>query len=116
MSNYFGTELTFKAESSDAIALHAELTEDKTGQVQSRVTFSATMQPENTIEKQSYLKVLIPREFTIHNAARVASTCLALWGFSDEIQCEIETERFAHAVYVRGGFDSETFTEASFGF
>ena len=43
------------------------------------------MLPEKSIEKQSYLKVKIPSEFTIRNEARVASTCVTLYGFSDEI-------------------------------
>ena len=69
-----------------------------------------------TIEKQSYLKVVIPPAFKINNPLRVGSTCVSLWGFTDEIQCEVEARTFGYDLYVRNGFDSETFDQKTFGF
>ena len=58
----------------------------------------------------------IPRDFKIDDATRVASTCIGLWGFSDEIQCDITINSFGYDLFVRNGFDSETFDSKSFGF
>ena len=116
VSHYQGLDLFFQATPSNDITLESFITEDKTGEAQTNFTIVGNLGMDKTIEKQSYLKVIIPRDFRVSDATRVASTCIGLWGFSDEIQCDIEIRAFGYDLYVRNGFDSETFEDRSFGF
>ena len=119
VANYLGTSLTFTAEPSTALTVSVELDEYKTGQVQSAMIISGTMEAGNPIEKQGYLRVKIPGAFIISNGDRIASTCTRLTGFSDEITCEFEDVRVpanGNYLIVKGGFDSETFTDTDFSF
>ena len=71
------------------------------------------------IEKQSILQIFIPKEFTIDDFLRTASTCTVISGFSDEISCKFDEtydNRFGYYLYVRGGFDSKNFMGGSFSF
>ena len=73
-----------------ALTMGATLTELKTGQTQTNFTITGSLEWDNPIEKQSYLRIKIPSDFTITNANRVASTCTRINGFSDEISCAFE--------------------------
>jgi hypothetical protein len=95
------------------------MTEQLTGELQSEFIIKGTMERYNPIEKQAYLTVKIPGGFTIETYDRVASTCTRLTGFSDEISCSFEDvsdPRFGNILVVKGGFDSETFTDLEFSF
>ena len=91
VSQYVGNGLTSKAEPSTALTISKLLTETRTGEVQSSLMLTGTMDISNPIAKQAYLKILIPGAFTVDNAARSASTCTRVSGFSDEITCSFET-------------------------
>ena len=67
-----------------------ELTETKTGEVQSALKISGNMERDNPIAKQAYLRIKIPGAFTIDDADRSASTCTRVSGFSDEVTCAFE--------------------------
>jgi hypothetical protein len=43
------------------------------------------------IAKGSYVKIKIPGQFLISDATRVAASCTAILGFSDEILCDFES-------------------------
>ena len=100
-----------------ALTMAASLTELQTGQVQTAITITGLLERDNPIEKQSYLRVKIPSDFTVTNENRVASTCTRISGFSDEISCSFENAA-ANTKYliVQGGFDSRIFTETRFSF
>ena len=77
------------------------------------------MEDNDPIAKQAYLRIKIPGAFTVSNYDRTASTCTSLTGFSDEISCEFEdvvAANYGNYLIVRGGFDSETFTDRDFSF
>ena len=117
MSHYSGNDMTFTAEPSTALRVGAEIVDTLTGQVQSSFVISGTMEGTNTIEKQAYLRIKIPGAFVVSNYDRVASTCTRLTGFSDEISCsfeEVSMPALGNYLIVRGGFDSETFTDKDF--
>ena len=119
ISHYMGSDLVFIATASNSVSYSVELTEDETGETQTKMTFTATMEPDNPIEKQSFIEVFIPSQFTLSNQVRTASTCTALSGFSDEIYCEFKdgsSNRNGHTLLVKGGFDSQTFIGSSFSF
>ena len=66
------------------------MSELKTGEVQTKFVITGTLTKENqSIVKQSQLKVLIPGQFTMSDEERVAATCTSITGFSDEISCSI---------------------------
>lgn len=93
------------------------MTELLTGEMQTEFVISGTMERYNPIEKQAYLQVVIPDAFKIENFDRVASTCTRLTGFSDEVTCSFEAgSPIGHTLVVKGGFDSETFTDREFSF
>mmetsp|Transcript_24490 Transcript_24490/g.30523 ORF Transcript_24490/g.30523 Transcript_24490/m.30523 type:complete len:121 (+) Transcript_24490:1849-2211(+) len=107
------------SEPSTALSIDASMTEQLTGELQSEFIIKGMMERYNPIEKQAYLTVKIPGGFTIENYDRVASTCTHLTGFSDEISCSFEDvsdPRFGNILVVKGGFDSETFTDLEFSF
>ena len=79
------------------------------------MTFTGTLEWDNPIEKQSYIRIKIPTDFTIVNADRVASTCTRINGFTDEISCEFEDSSNRYLL-VRGGFDSKVFVDTDFSF
>jgi hypothetical protein len=107
VSHYLGQDLVFTATASTDITLESYLTESMTGESQTNFTIVGNMGDEDyTIEKQSYLKVFIPKDFQIDNALRVASTCIPLWGFSDELLCEVVATSLGYNLFVRNGFDS----------
>ena len=109
--------MTFTAEPSTALRVGAEIADTLTGQIQSSFVISGTMEGTNTIEKQAYLRIKIPGAFVVSNYDRVASTCTRLTGFSDEISCsfeEVPMPALGNYLIVRGGFDSETFTDKDF--
>ena len=63
------------------------------------------------MQRSAYIEVFIPSGFEIRDAQRVASSCTAIQGFSDELTCEwvrIE-ERKGSRLKVLGGFTSSTF-------
>ena len=110
VSVYSGTKQTFKASPSTGITMAIPNSNSyKTGEIV-KLTISATMDSENLIEKQAYLKVKIPKDYYIANFDRTASTCTRISGFSDEINCDFAPfNRYtdlAMYIYVRGGFDS----------
>lgn len=71
----------------------------------------------HTIGKQSYLKVLIPSQFTFDKEERVAATCTSITGFSDEISCSFDnSERNKRYLVVTNGFDSQDFKATTFSF
>lgn len=43
------------------------------------------------IAKGSYVKIFIPKQFLISDPQRVAASCTAIQGFSDEILCGFES-------------------------
>ena len=75
------------------------------------------MEMDNPIEKQAYLRIKIPSDFSIPDPDRIASTCTRITGFSDELSCSFEEQKSSNSpnyLIVEGGFDSETFTDTDF--
>jgi hypothetical protein len=61
--------------------------------------------------------ITIPGQFVITNPTRVAASCTALQGFSDEITCQFKSVSSKQAVLlVMNGFDSKTFPGGDFSF
>ena len=122
VSVYKGTQVTFTASPSQAISLDVPQTDSYLTGDPVTLTFTATMERESSIEKQSSLQVAIPSSYVISNYDRAASTCTTVDGFSDEIICDFEEfvqGSSYHLLNVRGGFDSQTFearTTLSFSF
>ena len=90
----------------NALKMSASASELKTGQVQTNFTISGTLDWDNPIAKQSYLRIKIPDDFVVTDANRVASTCTRISGFTDEISCEFEDSSNNRYMLVKGGFDS----------
>lgn len=89
--------LKFQAEASNDLEMSAVMSETKTGEVQTRFIISGQLTSlDQSIVKQAYLRVLIPSDFTVSDRDRVAATCTAETGFSDEISCAFETVRFGN--------------------
>lgn len=80
------------------------------------MTISGSLDWDNPIAKQSYLRIKIPGDFEITDKSRVASTCTRVNGFSDEISCAFEDSNIDYYLLVKGGFDSKTFDGTSFSF
>jgi hypothetical protein len=70
------------------------------------------------IAKGAYVKVTIPGEFTVTDPERVAASCTALTGFSDELICYFESvhKRLGAVLIAQYGFQSQTFSGGSFSF
>ena len=51
VSHYLGSALTVTATASKALEVSASLTETKTGEIQTLMTITGTMDPDNPIEK-----------------------------------------------------------------
>lgn len=67
------------------------LNEKETGQTQTNMTVTGQTPLGMIIVKDSYLRVTIPAQFLINDPARVAASCTALEGFSDEVLCRFES-------------------------
>ena len=69
------------------------------------------------IAKGAVVLISIPGQFVISNPTRVAASCTALNGFSDEILCEFLSISSKQAVLkVMNGFDSKVFPGGDFSF
>lgn len=98
VSIYQGTQKTFTATPSDAISLDVPVPEPSSYETGVSVTlsFTATMELEASIEKQSFVRLAIPAKsagyegYTITDYDRTAATCTQVSGFSDELTCDFE--------------------------
>ena len=78
------------------------------------------MDANSPIEKGAALRLKIPGTFKIDSYDRVASTCTAVSGFSDELSCVFDGTSTdptqGNYLIVSGGFDSKQFTGTDFSF
>ena len=113
ISNSQGKSLKVEATASDQVNFRAENSDAATG-ASGQLTFYGSTQGQLPIERGSYLRVFIPSDFKIGDeieAARVAATCTAISGFSDQISCEFERYRERDGgryLRAKNGFDSAT--------